>query len=110
LSHTSLQPDQTLEVSLDVINVGQRAGAEVVQLYVRDVECRLPRAPKDLKGFARVELGPGERRNVTISLGIDAFQFYDPALAAWTHEPGEFEVLLGSSASDIRLRARFELT
>jgi beta-glucosidase len=109
LSHAAIDADQTLDVSLEVVNVGDRAGADVVQLYVSDVECRLPRAPKDLKGFTKVELRPGERRRVTLSLGIDALGFYDPERAAWTHEAGEFEVLLGRSATDIRLRARFRL-
>jgi beta-glucosidase len=110
LSRLELRADEALEVSLDVINVGERAGAEVVQLYVSDLACRLPRAPKELKGFCRVELAAGERRRVSLSLGVEALQFYDPELRAWTHEPGEFELSLASSASDVRLRARFRLS
>jgi beta-glucosidase len=103
-------PGEGLEVSVDIVNTGSRRGAEVVQVYVRDVECRLPRPPKELKAFTKVELEPGERRRVTLPLGSDTLQFYDPALARWAQEPGEFEVLVAASAVDVRLRATFVLT
>jgi beta-glucosidase len=107
LSHARLAASQSLEVTLDVSNTGSRAGAEVVQVYVRDVASRLPRPHKELKGFARVVLEPGETKQATIVLGPDALEFYDPEQRRWVLEPGEFEVLAGASAADIRQRATF---
>jgi beta-glucosidase len=106
LSHERLSAGQDLELSVDVTNTGTRAGAEVVQVYVRDVACRLPRPEKELKGFARVLLEPGESRRATVLLQADAFEYYDPEQRRWLLEPGEFEVLVGASATDIRQRAR----
>jgi beta-glucosidase len=91
-------------VEIEVTNIGSRAGAEVVQLYVRDLECSVPRPPKELKGFAKVVLEPGETRTVRFTLDERALSFYDDG---WTSEPGEFEVLIGSSSRDIRARAGF---
>lgn len=91
-------------VSLEVENIGERAGAEVVQLYVRDVQASLPRPPKELKGFAKVYLQPGQRQQVRFELDRRAFAFYDPTPGEWIVEPGEFEILVGASGRDIRLR------
>ncbi len=107
LSQADLAPGQMLEVRLQVTNVGQRQGAEVVQVYLRDVQSRLPRPMKELKGFARVTLEPGESRQARILLSEDAFKYYDPDQKRWLLEPGEFEVLVGASAADIRLRGTF---
>jgi beta-glucosidase len=107
LSRERLSAGQSLELSLDVTNTGSRAGADVVQVYVRDVACRLPRPEKELKGFARVLLEPGETKRVSVVLKQDAFEYYDPEQRSWVIEPGEFEVLVGASATDIRNRARF---
>lgn len=107
LSRERLSAGQSLELSLDVKNTGSRAGAEVVQVYVRDVACRLPRPEKELKGFARVVLEPGETKRASVVLKQDAFEYYDPEQRRWVLESGEFEVLVGASATDIRHRARF---
>jgi beta-glucosidase len=96
-------------VSVDVTNTGQRSGSEIVQLYIRDIESSLPRPLKELKGFEKVWLKPGEKKRVDLELDTSALSFYDPARKAWVAEPGEFEVLVGSSSRDIRLRQRFEL-
>jgi len=106
LSSERLRAGQSLRVSLRVTNTGARAGAEVVQVYVHDVASRLPRPPKELKGFARVELAPGETRETEIELPPSAFEYYDPEQKRWLLEFGEFEILVGVSAGDIRLRAR----
>ena len=98
-----------VEVSLTVTNIGKAAGKEVVQLYVSDLKCSLPRPPKELKGFAKVALAPGEAGTVAFSLDERALSFYDPHEHAWVAEPGEFEVLVGSSSRDIRLKAKFTL-
>ena len=100
---------QPVEVSLVVTNTGKAAGKEVIQLYVSDAKSSLPRPPKELKGFAKVDLKPGEAGTVTLSLDERALAFYDPHRKKWVAEPGEFELLVGSSSRDIRLRAKFEL-
>jgi beta-glucosidase len=96
-------------VSLVVENTGQRQGAEVVQLYVSDRNASQPRPPKELKGFARVDLKPGESKPVNFELDERAFSFFDPVKTEWVVEPGEFEVLVGASAADIRLRGTLRI-
>ncbi len=109
LSASKLQPESSLEVRLDVRNTGSRPGKEVVQLYVRDPQSRLVRPPKELKGFRKVDLAPGETKTISFTLTTKDLSYYDPAQPGWVAEPGEFEVLLGSSSRDIRARARFTL-
>jgi beta-glucosidase len=109
LSAEALQPGDTLTVTLDVTNTGPRAGQEVVQLYVRDEQASLPRPEKELKGFLKVDLAPGETKRVTLTLGMRALAYFDDASAAWVAEAGRFEVLVGSSSRDIRARAAFTL-
>lgn len=96
-----------LEASVKLTNTGKRAGKEVVQLYLRDIESRLPRPAKELKGFEKIELAPGETKEVVFRLGTRDLSFYDPAAKQWVAEPGEFEVQVGSSSRDIRLKTRF---
>ena len=110
LSKSELGPGETLEVAVDVTNTGQRAGMEVVQVYVRDPQSSLMRPEKELKGFAKVELQPGETRTVRISLDRRALAYYDDSLRHWVAEAGEFEALVGRSADDILLVAPFQLT
>jgi beta-glucosidase len=101
----TVQPGKPIDVSVTVTNTGARAGKEVVQLYVSDKESSLPRPPKELKGFKKVQLNPGESKMVDFVLDQRALSFYDPAQRQWVAEPGEFEVLVGSSSRDIRLSA-----
>jgi beta-glucosidase len=98
-----------VKVSLEVTNTGQAAGKEVVQLYVSDLKSSLPRPPKELKGFSKVELKPSETKTVEIVLNERSLAFYDPHKHAWVAEPGEFDVLVGSSSRDIRQKAKFTL-
>jgi hypothetical protein len=107
VSVKTVKAGQPVTVSCDVVNTGTRAGAEVVQLYVRDVRCSVPRPIKELKGFAKVQLAPGARDTVHIELDDRAFRFWHPD-HGWTIEPGAFELLLGASAQDIRLTARIK--
>jgi len=109
LSSTRIKPGDKVEVKVSVRNTGKRAGDEVVQLYVRDVESSVPRPPKELKGFQRVHLEPGEARTLTFSLDRVAMSFFDPNKGDWTAEPGVFEVLLGASSRDIRLSGSLTL-
>jgi beta-glucosidase len=96
-----------IRVDVDVTNTGMRKGQEVIQIYISDVRSSLVRPLKELKAFAKVALAPGETRKVSLTLDEEAFMFYDPALKVWRVEPGEFEVLVGSSARDIHLTGRF---
>jgi len=91
-----------LTVSVDVTNTGHRAGKEIVQLYVHDRESKLVRPPKELKGFAKVELQPGETKTVAFSLDFRAFAYYHPGYKQWITEDGQFDLLIGASATDIR--------
>lgn len=109
LNTAELQPGDTLQVSVDVTNTGKRAGKEIVQLYVRDVVSSLVRPIKELKGFAKVALQPGETKTVTLTLDAEALAYYDDKPQQWVAEAGEFEVLIGSSSADIRATASFTL-
>jgi len=98
------------EVSLKVRNSGSRDGAEVVQVYIRPVAPGVDRPVKELKAFRRVELRRGEAWPISFALDQSALEYYDPAKKAWVSEPGEYEVLVGASSRDIRLRGTFERT
>ena len=91
-----------LTVSVDVTNKGKVAGKEIVQVYVHDRQSRLVRPPKELKGFAKVELQPGETKTVSIPLDFRSFAYYHPAYTRWITEDGEFDILIGASSADIR--------
>jgi beta-glucosidase len=105
----AVQPGEPVEVSVTVTNTGARPGKEIVQLYVADKVSSLARPPKELKGFEKVALDPGESKTVGFVLDQRALSFYDPAQRRWVPEPGAFEVLVGSSSRDIRLSAAFTL-
>jgi beta-glucosidase len=96
-----------VEIQVEVRNVGDRAGSEVVQLYVRDEVASVTRPVQELKGFERVELAPGERKRVRFTLRPDDLQFWGPN-DEWTVEPGWFTVMIGGSSADTH-SARFEL-
>jgi beta-glucosidase len=110
LSADTIAPGDQLIVSVDVTNTGRRDGQEIVQLYVRDVTARVARPEKELKGFAKVALAPGETKTVTLTLDQAALAFWDDAKHAWVAEAGAFEALIGSSSQDIRARAEFRLS
>ncbi len=90
-------------------NTGKRAGAEVVQLYISDLKSSLPRPLKELKGFEKVYLNPGETKTVSISIDKTALSFFDDKKHDWVAEPGDFEALVGSSSSDIKSKIKFTL-
>ena len=92
-------------VTVDVKNSGTREGAEVVQLYVHDGHSKIDRPVHELKGFQRVDLKPGEDRIVVFKLDRAALSYWDPVKKGWTADPGTFEIQIGSSSRDIRLRA-----
>ena len=94
-------------VTVDVTNTGKVEGAEVVQLYVSDLECSVERPVKELKGFAKVNLKAGEKQTLTFALDSEALKFYDEK-EGWKAEPGRFDVLLGVSSADIRQTVSFD--
>jgi len=91
-----------LIVTVDVTNTGKVAGKEIVQVYVHDQKSNLVRPEKELKGFAKVELQPGETKSVSIPLDFRAFAYYHPDYRQWITEDGDFDLLIGASAADIR--------
>lgn len=97
--------DKPVEVSVKVRNTGSRAGAEVVQLYVHDGHSKIDRPAHELKSFARVQLNPGQSKTVVLQLDRAAFSYWSPDKKAWTADSGEFEIQVGSSSRDIRLKA-----
>ncbi len=94
--------NRSATLSVRVTNTGKVAGAEVVQVYVRDLVSSLPRPDKELKAFDKVDLAPGQSRTLTFRLGEEAFRFYDDTKGKWVVEPGDFQVLAGSASDDIR--------
>ncbi len=101
--------DEPITFTLTVKNTGDREGAEVVQLYISDKKSSLPRPIKELKGFQKVYLQPGEVKQVSFTIGTDALSFFDDGKHEWIAEPGQFETLVGASSTDIRGKVVFEL-
>lgn len=99
--------DETITVKVRVKNTGSREGKEIVQLYIKDKKSSLPRPEKELKGFEKVSLLAGEEKEVTFTVDKQALSFYDDRKQAWVAEEGDFEVLIGASASDIKDKAVF---
>ena len=97
------------EVSFDVKNTGSREGADVAQVYVGDTHAKVARPAKELKGFAKVSLRPGESRRVTVMLDRRAFSYYDAAARQWQLDPGDFDVLVSRSSEQIELRGKITL-
>jgi beta-glucosidase len=93
-------------VTVDVENIGKRAGDEVVQLYIRDVVASVTRPVKELKGFQRVTLQPGEKKQIEFRLGPEQLGFYDLRMR-FVVEPGEFNVMVGSNSEDL-VETKFE--
>lgn len=98
-----------ITVSIDITNTGEMAGKEIVQVYVCDHQSSLVRPEKELKGFAKVSLQPGETKTVSIDLDFRAFAYYHPRYADWITEDGAFDILIAASANDIRQRVTVTL-
>ncbi len=107
LSQQSFSGENSISVSFNVMNVGDRAGKEIVQLYIQDLECSLPRPIKELKAFNKVTLASEESTQITFEINKDILSFFDESGNQWKVENGEFKVLIGSSSADIRLEASF---
>lgn len=100
---------KTLKIQVPVTNVGKVAGAEVVQLYIHDVEASVDRPVKELKGFEKVYLQPGETKTVEFIIDREALSFFDAVKHEWVAEPGEFKALVAASSADIRGEVSFQL-
>jgi beta-glucosidase len=98
-----------VQAQFDIKNTGDRPGAEIAEVYVHEDRPHLVRPEKELKGFKRVFLQPGEKQTVTIPLTQAAFGYYDPAQKSWVAQKDTFKILVGSSSQDIRLDAHFSL-
>jgi beta-glucosidase len=116
-SNLTVRPVATLEterdpagpfyaVSFDVKNTGSREGADVAQVYVGDTHSKAARPAKELKGFAKVNLRPGESRRVTVTLDSRSFSYYDADAKHWRTDPGDFDILVGRSSEQIELRGK----
>ena len=97
------------EVSFDISNTGRLAGSEVAQVYVGDSHSKIPRPLKELQGFAKLELKPGEKKRVKVMLNQRALSYYDTNGRQWRAEPGDFDVLVGPSSAKIELRGKISL-
>ncbi|MBR2869299.1 MAG: glycoside hydrolase family 3 C-terminal domain-containing protein [Clostridia bacterium] len=110
LDKTAMDENDTLTVSFTVKNTGAVAGYETAQLYVADKESTIYRPVKELKGFKKVWLEPGESKEISVQLGKRAFAFYNVNINDWCVESGDFDILIGASSADIRLSAAVNVT
>ncbi|MGR6541895.1 beta-glucosidase [Paenibacillus tundrae] len=106
VNRTELTDQDEVQVSVRVTNTGDRAGKEIVQLYIRDVESTVIRPAKELKAFAKIQLEPGESKVIGFTLDKRSFAYYNVDMKDWHVETGEFEIQVGSSSRDIHLHTR----
>lgn len=108
LSKNKIKSNETIEVSVTITNSGKVAGEEVVQLYLRDKVGSVVRPIIELKDFQKIKLNAGEAKTIKFSINKEKLSFYN-AVLEWVAEPGDFDLMIGSSSSDIRLKTAFEL-
>ncbi|HAY3542730.1 TPA: glycosyl hydrolase [Elizabethkingia anophelis] len=106
---TQMAQDGKITFTVSIKNTGKREGAEVVQLYISDLKSSVPRPVKELKGFEKINLKPGEQKEVSFTIDKSALSFFDAATHQWVAEPGEFEALVGASSLDIKTKMKFTL-
>lgn len=104
-----MNEDGTINFTVKVKNTGNKEGAEIVQLYISDIKSSVPRPLKELKGFEKVSLKPGEEKEVTLTIDKSALSYFDADKHQWVAEKGEFEALIGASADDIKSKVKFNL-
>jgi beta-glucosidase len=107
LSDQRIAPDGQITATISVTNTGKREGDEVVQLYVHEVKRSVPRPAKELRGFRRIHLNPGETQKVEFTVPAEKLAFYDENQHAFRVKPGPFQIMIGASSEDIRARAGF---
>jgi beta-glucosidase len=108
LSKNKITENEKLEVSLTIKNTGKYAGEEIVQLYLCDKVGSIVRPVKELKDFAKIKLGAGESKRIKFVIDKEKLSFYNQSLQ-WVTEPGDFDLMIGASSEDIRLKGSFEL-
>jgi len=106
---TTITENENIIVTIPIKNIGHRDGAEVVQLYIKDVKSSLPRPEKELKGFNKVYLKSGKEKNVSFTINTEHLKYYDDVQSKWIAEPGKFEILIGASSTDIKHKIEFTL-
>ncbi len=106
VNRTELTDQDEVQVSVRVTNTGDRAGKEIIQLYIRDVESTVIRPAKELKAFAKIQLEPGQSEVIGFTLDKRSFAYYNVDMKDWHVETGEFEIQVGSSSRDIHLQTR----
>ena len=104
-----MNQNDSITFTVNVKNTGKRAGAETIQLYIHDVKASVDRPYKELKGFQKVYLQPGESKDVNITINKQALSFYDETAASWKAEAGKFEALVGNASDQLKLKKAFEL-
>ena len=108
LSSAAMSPEQKVTLSFDLANTGKAEGTEIVQLYLRDMVSSVVRPLKELKGFQKIHLKPGEQRRVSFTIDRNLLSFYNSQLA-WSAEAGDFKLMVGSASDDIRLEGELKL-
>lgn len=101
--------DEQIAITVSITNTGKRIGSEIVQLYISDLKSSLPRPIKELKGFSKIQLAPGETQEVTFLIDKQALSFFNDSRHEWVAEPGKFEAQIAASATDIKSKVTFEL-
>ena len=101
--------DEQIAITVPITNTGKRIGSEIVQLYISDLKSSLPRPVKELKGFSKIQLAPGETQEVTFLIDKQALSFFNDSRHEWVAEPGKFEAQIAASATDIKSKVTFEL-
>lgn len=101
--------DEQIAITVLITNTGKRIGSEIVQLYISDLKSSLPRPVKELKGFSKIQLAPGETQEVTFLIDKQALSFFNDSRHEWVAEPGKFEAQIAASATDIKSKVTFEL-
>jgi beta-glucosidase len=98
-----------VKVSFEIRNAGDRAGAEVAQLYVSAEQPAVERPVRELKGFAKISLLPGESKRTTLSLDRGSFSYFDSRTSQWKADPGRYEISIGASSLDLRIKRNLEI-
>ena len=101
--------DEQIVITVPITNTGKRIGSEIVQLYISDLKSSLPRPVKELKGFSKIQLAPGETQEVTFLIDKQALSFFNDSRHEWVAEPGKFEAQIAASATDIKSKVTFVL-
>jgi beta-glucosidase len=110
LSSPQVGSDGTVKIHVDVKNTGDRAGDEVVQLYVHNNDKTITQPREQLQGFERISLNPGETKTMDFTLPVEQLSFWDTGKHAYVIHPGTFDVMVGSASDDIRQKGSFEVT